>query len=151
MECAHRQCQTCNLPDEHRQRPQTWMLLPILLKWRTTGSGSYIGLQPQDDGTVHAGFSTFINGSTTSDGNCHLVSDGGHGVSSAAPLISRERMHRRIVLRFAIQYRRLDLDRDCDRYEYGEVHLLRDVCGAEWFGDYSSLRLAYGIRWVLSM
>ena len=33
-------------------------------------SGSYIGLQPQDDGTIRAAFSTFINGSTTSDGNC---------------------------------------------------------------------------------
>ena len=44
-------------------------------------NGSYIGLQPQDDGSIRAAFSTFMDKSTTSDANCHLGADYGPGVT----------------------------------------------------------------------
>ena len=44
-------------------------------------NGSYIGLQPQDDGSIRAAFSTFMDKSTTSDANCHIGADGGPGVT----------------------------------------------------------------------
>ncbi|KAF2151200.1 hypothetical protein K461DRAFT_279987 [Myriangium duriaei CBS 260.36] len=47
----------------------------------------YTGLQPRDDnGTgpvIHAVFSSFTKGTTTSDPNCHQGADGGDGVSCA--------------------------------------------------------------------
>jgi len=55
----------------------------FILNGQTTGN--YIGLQPQDDGTVHAVFSTFMDGSTTSDDNCHR-GPGGRGVKCAVDL-----------------------------------------------------------------
>jgi hypothetical protein len=46
---------------------------------------SYTGLQPRPDSksnpVIHAVFSSFIKGSTTTDGNCHNGADGGPGVS----------------------------------------------------------------------
>ncbi|PFH60105.1 hypothetical protein XA68_11460 [Ophiocordyceps unilateralis] len=48
---------------------------------------AYTGLQPQADAKgkpiIHALFSTFQGGSTTSDKNCHQGADGGAGVSCA--------------------------------------------------------------------
>jgi hypothetical protein len=47
----------------------------------------YTGLQPRPDsgGTpvIHAVFSSFVSGTTTTDGNCHSGADGGPGVSCA--------------------------------------------------------------------
>ena len=45
--------------------------------------GTYIGLQPQDDGTIRAVFSSFAKGATADDANCHDGSDGGPGVTCA--------------------------------------------------------------------
>jgi hypothetical protein len=51
----------------------------------------YTGLQPQTDGSagsvVHAAFSSFVPGTTTTDGNCHDGADGGPGVSCAVNII----------------------------------------------------------------
>ena len=63
-------------------------------------------------------------------------------VMASAASISGERMHTPIALTFAIQYRRHDVDWDCDKNTGKSTHL-----GTFTFGDYStSLSLAYGIR-----
>ena len=74
-------------------------------------------------------FSTFINGSTSSDGNCHLVSDWGHGSSCAVNFQGTYAHTYSLEVRNAIPKTRRGLG--------------LDVCGAEWFRDNSSLSLAY--------
>lgn len=52
----------------------------------------YTGLQPREDSgsssVVHAVFSSFINGTTSSDSNCSNGADGGAGVSCAVDVDS---------------------------------------------------------------
>lgn len=48
---------------------------------------TYTGLQPREDSSsgpvIHAVFSSFQNGTTSADANCHSGADGGEGVSCA--------------------------------------------------------------------
>ncbi|KAF7795891.1 hypothetical protein EIP86_007058 [Pleurotus ostreatoroseus] len=51
----------------------------------------YTGIQPRPDNAqgqsvVHGVFSSFVNGTTTSDANCHLGADNGPGVSCAVEI-----------------------------------------------------------------
>ena len=145
MECAQQQCQTYNLPDEHRQSPhKTWILLIsilVLLKGRTTSVSrprtmALSTLPPLRLWTVPP--SAMVTATLS------LM----EVMASAAPSISRERMHT-----YYLDVRNTDdttwTGTATDRYVYGEEHSNRDVYTAEWFGDYSSL--AYGIPWVLSI
>ncbi|KAJ8657832.1 hypothetical protein O0I10_006359 [Lichtheimia ornata] len=54
------------------------------------GGTGYTGLQPRPDSgsssVVHAVFSSFVNGSTTDDANCHDGADFGPGVSCAVDI-----------------------------------------------------------------
>ncbi|KAB8213168.1 hypothetical protein BDV33DRAFT_185304 [Aspergillus novoparasiticus] len=56
-----------------------------------SSKGAYIGLQPRPNNAngpvIHAAFSSFINGTTTRDANCHDGADGGPGVSCAIDIL----------------------------------------------------------------